>query len=57
MKEGYALSAKTYGASLLQLNQMGRIAWTSEDPVALEDIFNQIGMNYIAEAWQDPDNF
>ncbi len=57
MREGYALSAKTYGESLLQLNQLAYIEWICSDPVALEDLFNKIGTNYVAAGWQDPDNF
>jgi hypothetical protein len=57
MREGYALSAKTYGESLLQLNQLAYIEWICSDPVALEDLFNKIGKNYVASGWQDPGNF
>jgi hypothetical protein len=57
MREGYALSAKTYGESLVQLNQLGYIEWISADPVGLEDTFNKIGTNYVEDAWGNAENF
>ena len=53
IKRGFALLEQHDGASLPELNKFAYMMSIRQDPVALDDAFARIGLNYDVPEWQD----